>query len=154
MASMFTFDRVPAVPLPILIINGAKDQEVRIEGSMSRSPLVSRVQEAPYKSLKDVVAFWVDINKSSAYSGVVTKGTVATSTYVATLNGVTTSFVEDSEGGHGGPGSRARREGNAPIELFSGAERVWEFFKTSSGYRTVLGPQIPTSIPESGARTP
>lgn len=126
---MFTFDRVPAVPLPILIINGAKDQEVRIEVGMSRSPLVSRVQEAPYKSLKDVVAFWVDINKSGAYSGVATKGTVATTTYVATLNGATTTIVEDSNGGHGGPGSRARREGNAPIASFSGAERVREFFQ-------------------------
>ena len=78
MASMFTFEMVLAVPLPILIFNGAKDQEVRIESGMSPNPLVSRVKEAPYKSLKDVVVFWVDVNKSSAYSGVFTKWTVAT----------------------------------------------------------------------------
>jgi poly(3-hydroxybutyrate) depolymerase len=37
--------------------------------------------------------------------------------------------VVDSEGGHGWPGSRARRAENAPISAFSGAERVWEFFR-------------------------
>ncbi|MFM8396353.1 MAG: alpha/beta hydrolase family esterase, partial [Pirellula sp.] len=41
-ASMFTFDKKPTVPLPILMINGAKDQEVPIEGGMSKNPLVSR----------------------------------------------------------------------------------------------------------------
>ncbi len=69
------------------------------------------------------------LKKASAYSGAATKGTVATSTYVATLNGATTTIVEDSKGGHGEPGSRARREGNAPIVSFSRAERVREFFQ-------------------------
>jgi poly(3-hydroxybutyrate) depolymerase len=128
-ASMFTFDTRPAVPLPILIINGAKDEEVPIEGGMSRNPIVRRAQEAPYRPLKDVVAFWVDVNKSDPHPAIDTTGSVTTATYEATPNGATTTFVEDSEGGHGWPGSRARREGNAPIASFSGAERVWAFFK-------------------------
>jgi polyhydroxybutyrate depolymerase len=128
-ASMFTFDTRPTVPLPVLIINGAKDEEVPIEGGMSRNPIVRRAQDAPYKPLKDVVAFWVDVNKSDPHPAIETTGTVTTATYEATPNGATTIFLEDSEGGHGWPGSRARREGNAPIASFSGAERVWAFFK-------------------------
>ena len=128
-ASMFTFDGRPEVPLPILIINGAKDEEVPIQGGMSRNPIVRRAQDAPYKPLKDVVGFWVDVNKSDPQPTIDTTGTVTTATYEATPNGATTTFVEDSEGGHGWPGSRARREGNAPIASFSGAERVWAFFK-------------------------
>jgi polyhydroxybutyrate depolymerase len=128
-ASMFTFDKKPSVPLPILIINGAKDEEVPLEGGMSRNPLVSRAQDAPYKPLRDVVQFWVEVNRSQKPAQVVTKETVTTSTYAATEEGAATEYVVDSAGAHGWPGARARRQGNPPIASFSGAERVWEFFK-------------------------
>ena len=127
-ASMFTFDQKPAVPLPILIINGAKDEEVPIEGGMSRNPLVRVAQNAPYKPLSDVVQFWVEVNKSAQQATVQTNGTVSTTVHAATAEGATTEFVVDSVGGHGWPGSRSRRDGNAPISSFSGAERVWKFF--------------------------
>ena len=128
-ASMFTFDTAPSVPLPILIINGAKDEEVPLEGGMSRNPIVSRAQEAPYKSLKEVVQFWVHANKSLANPKVTTSESVTTTSYEATQNGAATEFIVDSAGGHGWPGSKVRREGNAPISSFSGAERVWLFFR-------------------------
>ncbi len=128
-ASMFTFEKKPAVPLPILMINGAKDEEVPLEGGMSRNPLVSRAQDAPYKPLKDVVQFWVEVNQSRKPEQIVTKGTVTTTTYAALPKGAATEFVVDSVGAHGWPGTRARREGTAPISAFSGAERVWQFFQ-------------------------
>ncbi|MFN9985624.1 MAG: alpha/beta hydrolase-fold protein [Pirellula sp.] len=126
-ASMFTFEQVPSVPLPILIINGAKDEEVPIEGGMSRNLLVRAAQDAPYKPLKDVVQFWIDANKSQNEPKIAIAGTVTTTVYAATSEGATTEFVVDSAGAHGWPGARARREGNAPISL-PGANRVWEFF--------------------------
>ncbi|MCU0983197.1 MAG: alpha/beta hydrolase-fold protein [Pirellulaceae bacterium] len=128
-ASMFTFEKVPPRPVPILIINGAQDEEVPLEGGMSRNPLVRRAQEAPYKPLPDVVQFWVRVNKSRAEPKVATAGTVTTTTYAAAPGGAETEFVVDSAGGHGWPGSRARRAGNVPIAAFSGAERVWTFFR-------------------------
>lgn len=128
-ASMFTFETKPSVPLPILIINGAKDDEVPLEGGMSRNPIVRRGQQAPFKPLKEVVQFWVEANQSKPEAQVVTKGTVTTTVYEPKPNGAVTEFVVDSAGGHGWPGSRARREEIAPITSFSGAERTWEFFK-------------------------
>jgi poly(3-hydroxybutyrate) depolymerase len=128
-ATMFTFDEKPTVPLPILIINGAKDEEVPLEGGMSRNPLVRFAQNAPYKPLKDVVAFWVDVNKSQSPAQVDNTGTVTTTIYAATETGAVTEYVVDSAGTHGWPGSKSRRGGNAPIASFSGAERVWQFFK-------------------------
>jgi poly(3-hydroxybutyrate) depolymerase len=131
-ASMFTFDNVPSVPLPILIINGAKDEEIPIEGGMSRNPLVRRAQDAPYKPLSEVVQFWVRVNNSETTPKTVTMGTATTKTYsIASedASGAVTEYVVDSEGAHGWPGSPSRREGVVPIASFSGAERVWEFFK-------------------------
>ena len=128
-ASMFTFDTVPAVAVPILIINGAKDEEVPLEGGMSRNRIVRRAQEAPYKPLKDVVQFWVRANKSLPEPKVATVGTVTTTTHDAGPGGAVTEFVVDSAGGHGWPGSKPRRDGTSPIGAFNGAERVWAFFK-------------------------
>ena len=128
-ASMFTFDTAPAVPLPILIINGAKDDEVPLEGGMSHNPLVRRAQQAPFQPLDEVVQFWVKANRSQSQAEVETRGTVTTTVHAATPEGAPTEFVVDSAGGHGWPGSRPRREGSTPITSFSGAERVWQFFK-------------------------
>lgn len=128
-ASMFTLEKKPAVPLPILIINGAKDEEVPLAGGMSRNPLVRRAQDAPYKPLVDVVQFWVEVNRSQKPAETLEDGTVTTSVYPAANDGAVTEFIVDAAGGHGWPGAPSRRDGNAPIQAFSGAERVWEFFK-------------------------
>ena len=128
-ASMFTFDSKPTSPLPILIINGAKDDEVPIEGGMSRNPLVRRGQEAPFKSIDQVVEFWMQVNKSQSPPTIVKVGTLTNTTYASSADGAPTELIVDSVGGHGWPGSRARRENTTPITAFSGAEKVWDFFK-------------------------
>lgn len=128
-ASMFTFDAKPSVPLPILIINGVKDDEVPIEGRMSRNSIVRRGQQAPFKPLAEVVQFWVGVNRSQEEPLVETRGTVTTTVHAATPDGAATEFVVDSAGGHGWPGSKPRREGTKPISSFSGAERVWRFLE-------------------------
>ena len=131
-ASMFSFDVVPKVPLPILIINGAKDDEVPLAGGMSENPLVRGAQSAPYKPVREVVDFWVKANRSRPQGTKVVDGTVTTVTHAAEAGGAITEFVLDSAGGHGWPGTRARRAGNEPIMAFKGAERVWKFFADKS----------------------
>ena len=130
-ASMFTFDTVPAAPVPTLIINGAKDEEVPLAGGMSRNALVSKAQATPFKPVREVVDFWVKANRSKAPGATRTEGTVTTTTYAAGEGGAVTEFVLDSAGGHGWPGARVRRRGSGPIESFDGAERVWAFFKAN-----------------------
>lgn len=128
-ASMFSFDQKPTEPLPILIINGAQDDEVPLEGGMSRNLIVRRAQQAPFKPVAQVVEFWTEVNRSQSSPRIETNGSVTTTTYAATSAGAMTEFVVDANGGHGWPGSRARRGENSPITSFSGAERVWEFFQ-------------------------
>jgi polyhydroxybutyrate depolymerase len=139
-ASMFAFDRVPEVPLPILIINGAKDEEVPLEGGMSRNRVVRLAQATPFKPVTEVVDFWVKANKSVAPGMTKTDGTVTTTIYAAGDGGAATEFVLDSAGGHGWPGTRERRGGNAPITAFAGADRVWRFFKGKSRAERVGAP--------------
>jgi poly(3-hydroxybutyrate) depolymerase len=96
---------------------------------MSRNPLVSRAQDAPYKPLSDVVRFWVEANRSEPKAEVVTDGTTTTTVHGATSGGAVTEFVVDAAGGHGWPGTPARRQAAPPIQSFSGAKRVWGFFE-------------------------
>jgi polyhydroxybutyrate depolymerase len=131
-ASMFSFDTVPSVPLPILIINGAKDDEVPLAGGMSRNPLVRSAQAAPFKPVRAVVDFWVKANRSVPDGATTTAGTVTTESHAAGPDGAVTEFMLDSAGGHGWPGTRARRGGSTPIASFRGAERVWAFFADKS----------------------
>ena len=129
-ASMFSFEKVPSVPLPALIINGARDEEVPLKGGMSGNRLVSRAQATPFKPVAEVVDFWVRANKSTTVGVTKVDGTVTTTTYAAGEGGAVTEFVVDSAGGHGWPGTRSRRAASAePIASFKGAERVWEFFR-------------------------
>jgi len=131
-ATMFSFDTVPEVPLPVLIINGAKDREVPLAGGMSGNSLVRRAQSAPFKPVRDVVAFWVHANRSEPEGDAVVDGTVTTTTHAAGAGGAVTEFVVDAAGGHGWPGSPPQWMGAAPITSFHGAERVWRFFADKS----------------------
>ena len=131
-ASMFSFDAVPKVPLPILIINGAKDEEVPLAGGMSANALVRAAQATPFKPVREVVDFWVKANRSKSEGAAKTEGSVTTTTYAAGDGGAVTEFIVDRDGGHGWPGAPSRRDGNAPIMAFRGAERVWEFFAGKS----------------------
>jgi poly(3-hydroxybutyrate) depolymerase len=128
-ASMLKFEATTAVTLPILIINEARDEEVPLEGRMSRNPLVRRAQQAFFKPLEEVVRFWTEANRWRGEAPVDTSGTVTMTVYAAAPEGVVTEYVVDSAGGHGWPRSKPRRTDSLPIASFSGAERIWQFFK-------------------------
>lgn len=127
--AMFTFDEKPSVPLPILMINGAKDNEVPLEGGMSRNRMVSGAQGAPFKSLSDTIDFWVKANRSEPKATVVVTGGYTTTTHSATPGGAPTVSIVDSAGGHGWPGTQSNRAENTPIQSFNGAEKAWAFLK-------------------------
>jgi polyhydroxybutyrate depolymerase len=127
--AMFTFDEKPSVPLPILMINGAKDNEVPLEGGISRNRLVSGAQGAPFKSLSDTIDFWVKANRSEPKATVVVTDGYTTTTHAATPGGAPTVSIVDSAGGHGWPGTPSNRAENTPIQSFKGSEKVWAFLK-------------------------
>ncbi|MFM8509917.1 MAG: alpha/beta hydrolase family esterase [Betaproteobacteria bacterium] len=129
-AAMFSFDVRPSRPIPILLINGALDQEVPIDGGMSRNPLVRNAQTAPYQSLEDTVNFWLGVNRSHREPQVHVEGSVTTRTWRASPGGAVTVSVVDAEAGHGWPGSGGpSRRGTGTSRSFSAAELIWAFFR-------------------------
>ncbi len=129
MGAMFSFDVRPSRPIPILLINGALDQEVPIEGGMSRNPVVRSAQLAPYKSLEETLAFWLEVNRSSANPSVGIKGSVKTRVWQALPNGVDTISILDEAAAHGWPGSTPARRATPPGSSVPAAEVIWGFFR-------------------------
>ena len=128
-AAMFSFDLRPARPIPILLINGALDQEVPIEGGMSRNPLVRSAQTAPYRSLEDTVNFWLGVNRSNREPEVRVEGAVTTRIWSTTPGGAVTVSVVDAEAGHGWPGANPTRRVSTPVSEKSATELIWGFFR-------------------------
>jgi polyhydroxybutyrate depolymerase len=130
--AMFSFDRQPKVPLPILIVNGEKDNEVPIDGGYSGNPLVRRGQSAPYKSLAQTLEFWKKANRSVLSAKTIQIKDASMSIYEGQVTGAPTISVVDKKGGHGWPGTRGGRGDNTPIQSFEGARLVWDFFQDKS----------------------
>lgn len=128
--AMFSFEQRPRVPLPIMMINGAADEEVPVQGGMSRNRQVRAGQATPYKPLTETVDFWVNANRSQRPPQSQITGSCTTHTYNALPGGAVTISIVDSVGGHGWPGTSSRRAENTPISAFNGAEKVWSFLRT------------------------
>ncbi|MFM8695846.1 MAG: alpha/beta hydrolase family esterase, partial [Betaproteobacteria bacterium] len=128
-AAMFSFDVRPSRPIPILLINGALDQEVPIEGGMSRNPVVRNAQTAPYQSLEDTVNFWLGVNRSHREPQVRVEGSVTTRTWRASPGGAVTVSVVDADAGHGWPGASPIRRASTPRGARSAADFIWGFFR-------------------------
>lgn len=128
-AAMFSFDIRPSLPVPILLINGALDQEVPIGGGMSRNPLVRNAQTAPYQSLEDTVNFWLGVNRSNREPEVRVEGSVTTRIWSATPGGAVTVSVVDAQAGHGWPGANPTRRASTPVSEKSATELIWRFFR-------------------------
>lgn len=130
--AMFSFETEPKVPLPIMMVNGERDNEVPIGGGYSGNPLVRRGQSAPYKSLTQTIEFWRRVNRSASSPTTTQIRDSLMSVYEGSASGATTVSVVDKKGGHGWPGTRGGRMDNTPIQSFEGARLVWDFFKDKS----------------------
>lgn len=128
----------PAVPVPIMMICGAKDTVVPMEGGMSPARHARNKQTKPFISAGEALAFWADVNRSEATPQISTShgGVVTTTRFAAPAAGeagcaAETALVVDADGGHEWPGGPHWRSAAATGGTFSflGAERVWEFFR-------------------------
>jgi polyhydroxybutyrate depolymerase len=127
--AMFSFDRKPKVPLPIMVVNGKKDNEVPIDGGYSGNPVVRRGQSAPYKSMAQTIEFWKGVNRSNLPPKTIQIRDAVMTVYEGADGGAPTVSVIDGMGGHGWPGTNPMRVDNTPIQSFDGAELVWNFFR-------------------------
>jgi len=112
----------PGDPVPMMIIHGKEDTNVRYEGGQSGGIEKNRID----LSVADAVAFWVKTNKCTGKPERVEKGNVITETYASTAgNDVVLHSILN--GGHAWPGATMlrRKEKDKSIDA---TDAIWEFF--------------------------
>ncbi len=121
----------PAIPAPMVLIHGAEDVAVPIEGGAPRDGRNRRL----YSSLDDAVDFWARANRSvePVERRALHDGAVASETY-RDRDGRTVMAVYRIAGwGHLWPGGSAIRSlpPDHPLQGFDAAETIWDFFENT-----------------------
>jgi polyhydroxybutyrate depolymerase len=123
--------RIPAPqnPVPMIIIHGKEDQNVRYEGGQTNA---GAEKERFDLSVADAVAFWTKANgcAATATKEVSKDGNIIKESY-ASESGADVVLYTIVDGGHAWPGSTSRarfkrNSGNA--SNFSATDAAWEFF--------------------------
>ena len=133
--AMFSTAERPELPVPVMMICGAKDEYVPMEGGISKAWHARNKQTTPMLPAGEALAFWVNVNNqpqdvphiNTSHGGVVT-----TTRFSAPA--AETVLIVDANGSHewpGGPHFNRRAAGAAVTGTFSflAAEEVWNFFR-------------------------
>ena len=130
--AMFSTAERPKVSVPIMMICGAKDEYVPIEGGMSQAWHARSKQTTPMLPAEEALAFWTKVNNqpqavpqmSTSHGGVVT-----TTRFAAPATD--TVLIVDANGGHEWPSGAHfnRRTAKAGTFSFLAAEVLWDFFR-------------------------
>eukprot|EP01052_Picozoa_sp_SAG31_P025599 SAG31_NODE_2252_length_6076_cov_2.828342_6_plen_157_part_00 len=130
--AMFSTAERPEAPVPIMMICGAKDEYVPMEGGMSQAWLARNKQSTPMLPAEEALAFWVNVNNQPQDVPQIgtSHGGVVTTTHFA-APAAETVLIVDANGGHEWPGGPHfnRRAAAAGTFSFLAAEVVWDFFR-------------------------
>jgi polyhydroxybutyrate depolymerase len=118
----------PRNPLPILILHGLEDDDVRFEGG----PSLHRGGERRYFSVERSLDFWVAANGCSGppSESQIAGGAVRTQNWGTCAEGAVTALTTIAGWGHFWPGPyfTAELPADHPLIGYDAAEVVWAFF--------------------------
>lgn len=119
----------PKKPLPILVMHGLDDDDIRVEGGRS----MHRKGERSYFSVADSVRFWVDANAciGKPVDARIHRGAVSVRSWDRCGNDSVVVLCQISGWGHTWPGPyfTAGLPDHDPLFNYDAAEMVWNFFK-------------------------
>lgn len=122
----------PVKPLPLLVMHGMDDDDVRFSGGRS----LHRKGERTYWSVNDSVTFWLKTNGCKGSPGIssLSKGAVQIQTWNDCQEGVDVVLYQLSGWGHVWPGPffTTSLAENDPLKDFDAVSIIWNFFKRFS----------------------
>ena len=129
-ATVFGDERLPASPVPALMVNGQRDASVPPAGGPSGGRFSEHWDGTPTRPVLDQGAFWAAANGCGATPVREAGGSVTRWRYpCAAGREVTVLLVGDN--GHAWPGGRrGSRLGDVPSATFDATEAIWAFFRT------------------------
>lgn len=127
--ALFGDEAKPVSPVPMLILNAEKDEQVPVAGGTSTTGIVARSQAKPYEPSRYAATFWAATNRC-------TKGPAKSQTadfvrelWTGCAGGADVDFYITKGAGHGWPGYAPTRSGvTRDTGRVNGTDLMWAFF--------------------------
>lgn len=120
----------PVRPLPLIVMHGLLDDDIRYEGGVS----LHRGGDRTFLPVRDSVAFWVQNNmcRAEAEERHLHGDGILVKTWSSCQNGADVQLYLLKGWGHAWPGGEFTRSLPAenPIREFDAAATIWEYFRT------------------------
>ena len=130
--TVFGDERMPAHPVPALMINGLLDENVPFAGGAGAGRGKDAWDGTPAKPALDQGAFWAKANGCDASP---TKNDTSTQTHYRYRcpNGRAVELIALNDNGHAWPGGeKGSRRGDKPSETLNATDAIWSFFRRHS----------------------
>lgn len=129
---LFGDEEPPPFPVPAIILNGALDQSIPVDGGLTNGVFPGAWDGTPLMPAAYQGAFWARADGCDAAPRTIEE-TDYTLTRYACPSGLAVDVYLFKEGGHAWPGGeRGARIGDLPIATFSATDAIWDFFRAHS----------------------
>lgn len=127
--ALFGDEAKPVGPVPMLILNAEKDEQVPVAGGTSATGIVRKAQGMPYKPSRYAATFWAAANGCKSGPAKSETADYVRESWTGCANGADVDFYITKGAGHGWPGYAPARSGvSRDTGKVNGTDLMWTFF--------------------------
>ena len=129
--AVFGDEQMTKEPVSALIINGALDKNVPLQGGMGADEKrANPVKDAPYAPANAQVAFWLRADHCADILPTVEEQKIVTQLITGCAGGTEVQFVVVKDNGHAWPGgNKGSFFGDNPSRSYKATDEIWAFFR-------------------------
>ncbi len=127
--ALFGDEAKPVAPVPMLIVNAEKDEQVPVAGGYSTTQMVRQAQGMPYEPSRYAATFWAAANRCAKGPAKSETADYVRELWTGCASGADVDFYITKGAGHGWPGYAVARAGvSRDTGKVDGTELMWAFF--------------------------
>jgi polyhydroxybutyrate depolymerase len=127
--ALFGNELKPVAPVPMLIVNAEKDEQVPVAGGTRTTGIVRRSQGLPYKPSRYAATFWTAANRCTKGPARSETSDYVRETWTGCAAGADVDFYITKGAEHGWPGRGLGRAGvTRNTGKIDGTALMWDFF--------------------------
>jgi polyhydroxybutyrate depolymerase len=127
--ALFGNEPTPVGPVPMLIVNAEKDEQVPVAGGTSTTGIVRKSQGMPYKPSRYAATWWASANNCTAGPARSETADYVRETWTKCVAGADVDFYITKDAEHGWPGGTIGRPGvTRSTGRVNGTDLMWAFF--------------------------
>lgn len=127
--ALFGDEAQPVAPVPMLILNAEKDEQVPVAGGYSTTGIVRQAQGMAYKPSRYAATWWAAANRCTTGPARSETADYVRETWTGCAGGADVDFYITKGAGHGWPGFAPARSGvSRDTGKVNGTDLMWAFF--------------------------